>query len=165
MPAELRSALRSFRRQKFATVSSSSCSAWGSRRPSWPGLVNEHFLRLPFPEQERLIYVNRKRHWNLETMGVNFVDFNQWRKANTKLEGIGLIENRSLNLSDDEGAERIVGAAVTFDYFTGSECHPSSGAFHGQEDRPKAADVMLVSSESGRRNSRAIRTCSARRCG
>ena len=146
---ELRSALRSFRRQKFATSLVVVMLGLGIAATIVVfSLVNEHFLRpFPFPEQERLIYVNEKApRWNLETTGVDFVDFNQWRKASTKLEGIGLIENRSLNLSDDDSAERIVGAAVTFDYFAALRVSPILGRlFTAEEDRPKAADVMLIS--------------------
>src|SRR5262245_39786360 len=91
---ELRSALRSFRRQKLATSLVVIMLGLGIAATVVVfSLINEHFLRpFPFADQDRLIYVNEKApRWNLGTTGINFVDFDQWRKGTTKLDGIGLI--------------------------------------------------------------------------
>ena len=51
------------------------------------GLINGLFLRpFPFPEPDRLVYLNETApRWNLEYVGINFPDFDQWRKEQQAL--------------------------------------------------------------------------------
>ena len=81
-------------------------------------LVNGLFLRpFPFPEPERLVYINETApKWNLEIVGINYPDFDQWRKGVKLFDGIALYDENNFNLSDEHGAERIGGVKVTWDF-------------------------------------------------
>ena len=55
-------------------------------------LVNGIFLRpFPVPEPDRLVYINETApKWNLEYVGINYPDFDQWRKGQRLFEAIAL---------------------------------------------------------------------------
>jgi predicted permease len=110
-------------------------------------LVNGLFLRpFPFPEPERLVYINETApKWNLEIVGINYPDFDQWRRAITLFDGIALYDENNFNFSDEHGAERISGAKVTWDFAQVLGVQPIIGRlFRPEEDRPKAEPVTII---------------------
>lgn len=146
---EVRSAFRSFRRQKIATTLVVTMLALGiAANIVVFSIVNGLFLRpFPFPEPDRLVYLDeRAPRWNLDRTGINFPDFDLWRKSTQAFESMALYGGASFNLSDDQGAERITGASVTHDYFTVLRVSPLRGRmFTPEEDRPGAPRVTVIS--------------------
>ena len=110
-------------------------------------LVNGLFLRpFPFPDPGRLVDINETApRWNLEVVGINYPDFHQWRQANHAFAAIALYNTTSLNLSDERGADRIEGAAVTYDLPLVLGIAPLLGlTFSAEEDRPKGPPVVVI---------------------
>jgi predicted permease len=151
---EIRSALRSFNRQRFATALVLLMLALGiAANVVVFSLVNGLFLKpFPFDEPDRLVYVNeRAPRWNLERTGVNYPDFATWRRDEQRLAGIALYSGGSYNLSDDQGAERIQGARVTHDFFTVLRIEPLLGRmFTAAEDVPRGPRLVVISERTWR---------------
>jgi predicted permease len=146
---ELRYALRSFRRQRAATTLVVTMLTLGiAANIVVFSLINSLFLRpFQFAEPERLVYFNEKApSWNLERVGISYPDFVQWRKNGRVFDSLALYSDASFNLSDDQGAERILGAEVTYDFLAVIGVHPVLGRFFtAEEDRPNAAHVTAIS--------------------
>jgi predicted permease len=135
-------------RQKFSTALVVSMLAIGiAANVVVFGLVNGLFLRpFPFPEPDRIVYINEKApRWNLDVVGVNFPDFDHWRKNQKLFDAIALYDEASFNFSDGAGAERIDGATVTHDFAAVLGVQPMLGRmFDAEEDRPKAPPVVVI---------------------
>lgn len=117
-------------------------------------LVDGLFLRpLPFPESERLVYLNETApRWNLEFTGINYPDFHVWRENVEAFEAVGLYDVASYNLADDDGAERVAGLDVTYDFAAALGVEPVLGrTFTAAEDRPGAAPVVMIGHDIWRR--------------
>ena len=110
-------------------------------------LVNGLFLRpFPFPEPERLVYVNETApKWNLEMTGVNYRDYAQWRLDQKVFEAIAVYDERAFNFATDEGSDRMQGAAVSMDFMKVLGLQPVIGRmFTQEEDSPKGPLVTLI---------------------
>jgi predicted permease len=146
---ELRAAIRTFRRQRAATALVLTMLSLGIAATVVVfSLVNELFLKpFPFREPDRLVYLNEKApRWNLDRTGINFPDFDQWRRTAQRFERMALYASASFNLADEAGAERIAGGVVTFEYFGVLDVAPILGrTFTAEEDRPNAPRVVLIS--------------------
>jgi predicted permease len=146
--SDVRYAFRALARQKGATLLVLSMLALGiAANVAVFTLVNGLFLRpFPFPEADRLVYINETApRWNLEYVGVNYPDFDQWRRAQRAFEAIAWHDTASFNLADDAGAARISGAQVTSDYAKVLGVRPLVGRmFTPEEDRPNAAPVVVL---------------------
>src|SRR6185503_11810203 len=81
-------------------------------------LVNGLFLRpFPFPHPDRLVYINTAApKWNLEIVGINYPDFDRWRKDQKLFEAITTYQTANFNMADGGGAERVRGAEITYDF-------------------------------------------------
>ena len=111
-------------------------------------MINALFLRpLPFPDADRLVYVNETApKWNLEFTGVNYPDFDLWRRNQRAFDGIALYGPDSFNVVDGELSERIAGIWITHDYFDVLKLKPVIGrTFLPEEDKPGGAKVALIS--------------------
>jgi predicted permease len=146
--SDIRYAVRSLSRQKFATGLVLAMLAIGiAANVAVFSLVNGLFLRpFPFGEPERLAYINEKApKWNLDVTGINFTDFDQWRKDQKLFEAIAIWGTRSLNLADESGAERISAAQVTHELEDVLRIQPIVGRmFTAEEDHPKAPYVTVI---------------------
>jgi predicted permease len=146
---EFRYALRSFRRQRTATALVLTMLTLGiAANIVVFSLINSLFLRpFQFAAPDRLVYVNEKAPiWNLDRVGISYPDFVQWRKDGRVFDGLALYSDASFNLADDQGAERILGSEVTYDYLSVIGLRPVLGRFFtAEEDRPNAPRVTAIS--------------------
>ena len=148
LASDIRFAVRSLSRQKFATGLVLAMLALGiAANVAVFSIVNGLFLRpFAFDEPERLVYINEKApKWNLDIVGINFPDFDQWRKDQQLFEAVATWGSSSLNLADGSGAERIVAAAVTHEMGDVLRIQPVLGRmFTAEEDVPKGPDVTVI---------------------
>lgn len=147
--SDIRYAVRSLSRQKFATTLVVLMLGLGiAANVAVFSIVNGLFLRpLPFDEPERLVFINeRAPKWNLEIVGVNFPDFDRWRQDQRLFEHIACWTSSNLNLADATGAERIAGAALTYETADVLRIRPVIGRmFTAEEDKPGAPNVTVIS--------------------
>ena len=146
--SDLRFAWRTFARQRGATalVLLTLTLAVAANTAVFT-LVDSLFLRpLPFAAPDRLVYLNEiAPKWNLEYVGINFPDFDVWRKATTSFEAMALTDRTQVNLADASGAERVRGAVVTRDYGRVLGIQPVVGRFFtNDEDRPNGPPVVIL---------------------
>ena len=147
--SDFRATVRGLRRQRVSTVLVVVMLALGLAASSVVfSLVNGFFLRpLPFEDPDQLVYINEKApQWNLDRTGIDFMDFHQWRQAAQAFEGLALYSQASLNMADDQGVERLLGARVTHEFARVLRVTPLVGRmFTAEEDRPGAPRVTLIS--------------------
>ena len=148
MLTDVRAAWRSLLRQKAATALALAMLALGiAANVAVFTMVNGIFLRpFPVPEPDRLVYINEAApKWNLEYVGINYPDFDLWRKNQKLLTGIALHDQATFNFSAGGSVERIDGAMVTRDFFEVLGVQPIVGrTFSADEDRPKGPRVVLL---------------------
>lgn len=111
-------------------------------------LVNGLFLRpFPFPHPDRLVYINTAApKWNLDVVGINYPDFDVWQRDQKLFDAIAMYETNDYNFADAGAAERIRGARITHDFPNVFGVTPIVGrSFTAEEDRPKAAPVVVIS--------------------
>jgi predicted permease len=146
--SDFRYAWRSLNHQRFGSLLVIGMLALGiGSTVAVFSLVNGLFLRpFPFPEPERLVYVNEAApKWNLEMTGVNYHDYAQWRRDQKVFEAIALYDQRSFNLATEGGADRMQGASVTMDFMKVLGLQPIVGRmFTQEEDAPKGPLVTLI---------------------
>ncbi|HEY8155353.1 MAG TPA: ABC transporter permease [Myxococcota bacterium] len=146
---DLRYALRSLLRQRLAGALVVAMLALGlAANVAVFGLINGLFLRpLPFPEPERLVYINeRAPRWNLDVVGINYPDLDQWRREQRQFEAIAYYDGASFNAADGTNALRIEGAQVTHDFAAVLGVKPILGRFFtAEEDRPQGPEVVVIS--------------------
>jgi predicted permease len=146
--SDLRYAVRSLVRQRLATLLVIAMLALGiAANVAVFGLINGLFLRpFPFPEPERLVYINETApRWNLEVVGINYPDFDLWRKEQRLFEALTLCDTATFNASDGANADRISGGMVTHDFPKVLGVQPILGRFFdADEDRWKGPPVMVI---------------------
>ena len=111
-------------------------------------IVNGLFLRpFPFSEPDRLVYINTSApKWNLDVVGINYPDFDRWQKDQKLFEAIALYDTTNVTLADANGAQRIRGLEITYDFPRVLGVAPILGrSFTAEEDRPKAPLVVVLS--------------------
>ena len=147
--SDIRAAWRSLVRQKFATGLAIGMLALGiAASVAVFTLVNGIFLRpFPVPEPDRLVYINETApKWNLEYVGINYPDFDQWRKGQRLFEAIALHDTATFNLADGPSVERVQGAQITRDFFDVLRMPPLVGrTFTAEEDRPNGTPAVMIS--------------------
>jgi predicted permease len=147
--SDIRYALRSLSRQKAASLLVASMLALGiAANVAVFSLVNGLFLRpFPFEAADRLVFINEKApRWNLDVTGVNFPDFDQWRRSQQLFDSLAAWTERSFNLSDGSSAERIVGLAVSHEFDDVLRVRPALGRnFTVDEDTPNGPAVAVIS--------------------
>ncbi len=146
--SDLRYAWRSLSHQKLGTGLVIGMLALGiGATVAVFSLLNGLFLRpFPFPEPERLVYINETApKWNLEMTGVNYHDFAHWHRGQQAFEAIALYDERSFNLATESGADRVNGAAVTADFLKVLRIEPLVGRmFTPEEDSPGGPLVTMI---------------------
>ena len=141
-------ALRSLRRQRGSTLLVIVMLALAiAANVAVFSLVNGLFLRpLPFRDSDRLVYINETApRWNLDLVGINYPDFDRWRRDANLFDGMALYSSDSFNVADGTGAERIPGAEVTWDLPMVLGIQPILGrTFTPEEDRPNGPPVIVL---------------------
>jgi predicted permease len=147
--SDMRYAWRSLGRQRGSTALVVLMLALGiAANVAVFSLVNGLFLRpFPFPHPDRLVYINTAApKWNLDTVGINFPDFIQWRKSQKLFEAISLYESNNFNLADSAGADRVQGALISAEFPKVLGVEPLLGRiFTVEEEKPHGAPVVLIS--------------------
>lgn len=146
--SDIRYAWRALLRQRGASVVVIVMLALGiAANVAVFSLVNGLFLRpFPFPEPDRLVYINTAApKWNLETVGINYPDFDLWQKNQKLFEAIAAYDSANFNVAEGGAPERLRGAVITYDYPRVFGIQPILGrSFTAEEDRPKAAPVVVL---------------------
>jgi len=146
--SDVRYAWRALLRQRGATTLAVTMLALGiAANVAVFSLVNGLFLRpFPFPQPDRLVYINTAApKWNLDTVGINYPDFDRWQKDQRLFEAIATYETESFNVADAGGVERIRGARITYDFPRVLGVAPILGrSFTVDEDKPKGAPVVVI---------------------
>lgn len=150
MGTDLRYAARTLRRQPGATFLVIAMLTLGiSANVAVFALVDGLFLRpFPFPHPDRLVYINTSApKWNLDVVGINYPDFDQWRKGQKLFEAIAVYDIAMFNVSENATPERVRGALISNDFPRVLDVQPVLGrTFTSDEDRPHGPPVVLISS-------------------
>ena len=107
-------------------------------------IVNGVLLRpLPFPDANRLVSALQS-HDTLGLRPATLPDYVEWRDQSTRLEGLAGAWSQAFNVTRVDEPERLVGNAVTTNYFSILGAQPQIGrVFTADDDRN--ADVVVLS--------------------
>src|SRR5215213_2149505 len=112
-------------------------------------VVNTVLLQpLPYPQPKQLVMVSTEpRNQALDGRGAFSVpDFLDIQKSSTTLEYVATLQGTGTITTDGNEPERLLGAAVSADYFNVLGVKPVLGrVFTRDEDKPGAASVVLIS--------------------
>src|SRR5689334_10668643 len=112
-------------------------------------VVNTVLLQpLPYPQPKQLVMVSsEQRNQALDGRGAFSVpDFLDVQKSTTTLEYVAIHQGTGTITTDGNEPERLMGAAVSADYFNVLGVKPELGrTFTREEDTPGAASVVLIS--------------------
>lgn len=112
-------------------------------------VVNTVLLQpLPYPQPKQLVMISsEQRNQALDGRGTFSVpDFLDIQKSSTTLEYVAALQRSGTMTTDGNEPERLIGAAVSADYFNVVGVKPELGrAFTREEDAPGAAPVVLIS--------------------
>lgn len=150
LTADLRYAIRSLWHNRAIATLAILCLALGVGLTATMFSVVDGVLiqALPFREPETLGRLfathpqSRATRWN-----VSYQDFRDIQEGVSGLATTGVVQNRSLTLTDGAGdAERYYGAAISWQVFDMLGVHPILGRpFHTSDDVPGAEPVALLS--------------------
>ena len=109
-------------------------------------VVNSVLLRpLPFPEPERLVRVHEVVP-NYGRFAVSPATFLDWRAQNTVFERMTAYNSSSATFQIGNGAERLTGTSVTWEFFDLLGVQPARGrTFRQDEDAPIKNRVFVLS--------------------
>ena len=94
---------------------------------------------LPYPEPNLLMVVGEDFEGRGRPSDVSVGNFTDWRTHATSFSALGAQQYVSINLSDNEQPERVVGGRVTHTWFTVFGVAPEHGrVFTPEEDVPGA---------------------------
>ncbi len=114
-------------------------------------VVNEVLVRpLPYQDPAALVTVweNHQARGGPEREWLSPSDLDDWRAQNTVFTHLSALNNWGPTLTGIAEPEPLVGAAVSYDMFELLGVSPSKGrSFVAEEDQPKAANVVIISSE------------------
>jgi putative ABC transport system permease protein len=112
-------------------------------------VVNTVLLQpLPYPQPKQLVEIaSEQRSQSLDGRGAFSVpDFLDVQKSSTTLEHVATFQGTGTITTDGNEPERLLGAAVSYDYFNVLGVKPELGrVFTPDEDKPGAASVVLIS--------------------
>ena len=99
---------------------------------------------LPFAHPSRVMEVSEL--WQERRGNVSAGNHVDWSEMNRSFEELAAIQWLNASLQEGETAERVVGAAVTHNWFAVFGVEPALGrVFRAEEDAPGADDVVILS--------------------
>src|SRR5258705_356875 len=116
-------------------------------RASGPGATAAVWLRaISDLMHARLAFINTAApKWNLDVVGINYPDFDRWRKDQKLFEAITVFETANFNLADGGGAERVRGLQITADCTKVFGIEPLLGrSFTADEDQAERPPVVMI---------------------
>jgi predicted permease len=147
--SDIRYAVRSLSRQKMGAALVVAMLALGiAANVAVFSLVNGLFFRpFPFDEPDRLVFINEKApQWNLDVTGINFPDFDTWRRGQQQFEALAAWGIRDLNLAEGSTADRISAAVTSHEFADVLRIRPVLGRmFTADEDKPGGDAVAVIS--------------------
>jgi len=114
------------------------------------GLVDGILIQpLPYVEPERLFILQQSfERGGIRNAGVSYQDLKDLEQRSTMFSQMAALGGRSIALSDRGEAERLLGAAITWDMFPVLGVQPVLGRqFRAEDDRPGAEPVVMLSHE------------------
>src|SRR5262245_32019215 len=109
-------------------------------------VINAVLLRpLPYPDPDRLVIV-WGYHPEIGREEASLPDFADWREQSKSFEHMAATAVRSYSFTSNEEPERLIGAAITADFFSALRIQPILGrGFLPEEDRRGAPRVVVLS--------------------
>ncbi len=147
---DLRFSLRALRKSPAFTVIAVLCLAVGIGVNSTIfSVVNATLLRpFPFADPDRLIYIKATHLADgQDDEDMSYKNFLDVKERAASFEDVAAFSyGRSLTFSDGTEPERVLGSSVTWNTFPMIGVRPVLGrGFHEDEDRPGAANVVILS--------------------
>ncbi|HEY0035664.1 MAG TPA: ABC transporter permease [Longimicrobium sp.] len=145
---DLRYALRTLGRTPLFTVVAVGCLALGIGVNTTVYSIVYGLLYRPFPfaQPERLVVLEETQtRSGVADAPVSYANLRDWRAGARSFTSVGAVSARPLTLSGVEGAERVSGAAASWELFPTLGVRPALGrGFSAEDDRPGAAPVVVV---------------------
>ncbi|UCC83948.1 MAG: ABC transporter permease [Gemmatimonadota bacterium] len=145
---ELRNGFRLLARAPGLAIFAAVAIALGIGSTTTMFSISHGMLRdLPFQEPDRLVYVFRDQvPRNRFDIWLNTHEFQNWRDAQTTLEGLAGFVERNMDLAGAEGRPlRVEAAAVTANTFQTLRVQPALGrGFLPQDERPGAEPIVVL---------------------
>ena len=99
---------------------------------------------LPFPDSDRLVVISETS--NAGEMSVSLLNFQDWQARSRSFEELGGVCWTTFNLTGVDTPQRLLGQAVTLNYFSILGVQPQLGRiFSPEEDKYGAARTALIS--------------------
>ncbi len=153
--SDIRYSLRSFRKTPIFTITVLITIALGiGATTAIYSLVHTVLLRpLPFTEPDRLVRISEtNKSLNIPDFAVSVLNFLSWQEQSRSFEALAALRNSSVNLTGDGDPERILGTAVSENFWTMTGIAPVAGrTFTHEENIPGRDDVVMLSEGLWRR--------------
>jgi predicted permease len=109
-------------------------------------LVHSVLLKpLPYPDSDDLVRLYT-RTGEQSSPNASLSDLLRWQEASTSFDSLAGYHWDTLTVTGEDGADQLLGARVTADFFTTLGIEPASGrGFRPGEDRAGAAPVVVLS--------------------
>jgi putative ABC transport system permease protein len=109
-------------------------------------LVHTVLLKpLPYPDSDDLVRLYTRTS-EQSSPNASLSDLLRWQEASTSFDSLAGYHWDTLTVTGDDGADQLLGARVTADFFTTLGIRPASGrGFRPGEDRAGAAPVVVIS--------------------
>jgi putative ABC transport system permease protein len=152
---DIRYAIRSLWHSKGLAVVATLCLGFGIGLNTTIFSIIDGVLLKPYPytEPDRILVLAEKNQRAGDEAGLSFLNMKDWEEATSLFSSIAATAGRALTVSDGiTEPERHLGAAISWDLFPLLGVSPALGrGFTSDDDRPNAADVVILSDTLWRR--------------
>ncbi len=152
---DVRYAIRSLWHSKGLAVVATLCLGFGIGLNTTIFSIIDGVLLKPYPytDPDRILVLGEKNQRADDEAGLSFLNMKDWEEATSLFSSIAATAGRALTVSDGiTEPERHLGAAISWDLFPLLGVSPALGrGFTSDDDRPNAADVVILSDTLWRR--------------
>jgi len=153
---DLRFALRTLLKSPGFAVVAVVCIAIGiGANTTVFSIVNAVLLRpFPYADPDQIVVVHETQPKNdVDRAALSYLDYQDLREQSRSFSEIAAYTERSVTFTGSEEAERVMGASISGNLFSLLGVKPLLGRnyFRGDEDRPGAPGVVLLSHEIWKR--------------